>query len=267
MSGERRISGDRPAGPAGGSGRWLRTGALLLTIAVSVVLSGLLLGAGWHTIAGNRNAPWIVGRAAGVGSYLLLVGLVGFGLVLSHPWRTRLRRPSTAARLRVHVSLAAFTLAFTALHVVVLATDSYAGVGWRGALLPMGASYRPVPVTLGVIGLYAGLLTGFTAALSGRLVRRIWWPIHKVAAVSLVLVWLHGVLAGSDSVALRALYLGTALAVLVLGVSRYVARTPADRKAELDGPGTQAVEHSRPLWHQRMAVRVDLDEIERRVHR
>ena len=99
----------------------------------------------------------------------------------------------------MHVSLAVFTLAFTALHVVVLATDSYAGVGWRGALVPMAATYRPVPVTLGVIGVYAGLLAGLTAALAGRVTARIWWPIHKVAALSLVLVWVHGVLAGSDT--------------------------------------------------------------------
>jgi hypothetical protein len=133
----------------------------------------------------------------------------------------------------VHVSLAVFTLAFVVLHVVVLATDSYAGVGWRGTLVPMGATYRPVPVTLGVVGLYAGLLAGLTAALAGRLPLRVWWPVHKVAALGLVLVWLHGVQAGSDSALLSWMYIGTGLAVALLALSRYAARTPADRLAEL----------------------------------
>jgi hypothetical protein len=221
------------AGGPGRARRALAAAALLVGITVSAALSAWLIGRGIVAVAGNRQGPWILGRAAGVTSYLLLVTLVAFGLVLSHPWRTRLTRPSTATRIRVHVSLAVFTLAFLVLHVVVLATDSYAGVGLRGSLLPMAATYRPMPVTLGVLGAYAGLLAGGTAAFAGRVTARVWWPIHKVAAVSLVLVWAHGVLAGSDTGALLALYLVTGALVAVLALSRYGARTPGDRVEEL----------------------------------
>lgn len=210
-----------------------RGAAVALAVAASTSVTAWLVGRGVVAVAGHRQAPWILGRAAGVTSYLLLVGLVSFGLVLSHPWRSRITRISAATRIRVHVSLAVFTLAFLVLHVVVLATDSYAGVGLRGALLPMGASYRPVPVTLGVVGAYAGLLAGLTAALAGRVSARVWWPIHKVAAVSLVLVWVHGVMSGSDTTALLVLYLATGAAVVALAVSRYAARTPTDRLAEV----------------------------------
>jgi len=139
------------------------------------------------------------------------------------------RRPGPAFRIRVHVSLAVFTLAFTVLHIVALASDRYAGVGWRGALVPGLASYRPLPVTLGVIGLYAGLLAGVTAAAAGRFAGRVWWPIHKVAILSLVLVWVHGVLAGSDTPALLVMYVTSGAAVIVLAVSRYTARTRSDQ--------------------------------------
>jgi len=179
---------------------------LTVLVALSAAVTSWLIGRGFATVSGNTMAPWILGRAAGVTSYLLLVLLVGMGLVLSHPWRSRFERPSTATRLRLHVSLAVFTTAFTVLHIVVLATDPWAGVGWKGAVLPLGATYRPVPVTLGVIGLYAALLAGATASLAGRFAPRVWWPIHKVAAVSLVLVWIHGMLAGSDTAALLWLY-------------------------------------------------------------
>jgi hypothetical protein len=206
---------------------------MALAAMASAGLTGVFVGLAARSVSGNRMAPWIVGRAAGVSAYLLLVALVLLGLVLSHPWRTRLRRPSSAARIRLHIVLAVLTLAVTVLHVVVLATDRYAGVGWPGALLPLRASYRPVPVTLGVIGAWAGLLAGVTAALAGHLPARAWWPIHKVAVVSLVLMWVHGVLAGNDTFALRWLYLSTALLVVVVAISRYVARTPADRVAEL----------------------------------
>jgi hypothetical protein len=203
-------------------------------IAVGTALSGAATGwaTGWvaQAVAGDRNAPWIIGRAAGLTSYVLLVLLVGSGLVLAHPARARLRRPGTAVRIRAHVSLAAFTLALTVLHVVVLAADSHAGVGWRGTFLPLASAYRPVPVTLGVLGLYAGLLAGLTAALSGRrLVRRIWWPVHKVAGTALLLVWAHALYAGSDTPALLWLYVGSGGGLLALAAWRYVARRPAER--------------------------------------
>jgi hypothetical protein len=222
-----------PSGPV----RAAKAVALTILVTASAAGTSWLIGFGVTQVSGNQQAPWILGRAAGATAYLLLVALVALGLFLSHPWRTRVRRPSAAARIRLHVSLAVFTLAFLVLHVVVLATDSYAGVGFRGALVPMGATYRPVPVTLGVIGMYAGLLAGGTAALAGRISHRIWWPIHKVAAVTLVLVWLHGYLSGSDTPAMKVFYLVSGAAVVLLALTRYGARTPADRVAELVGDG------------------------------
>lgn len=209
---------------------------LAFGFAASAALTGYLVGRTAGSVAGDRNAPWIIGRAGGLAAYAFLVLLVATGLVLSHPGRARLRRPSSATRIRLHVSLAVFTLALTVLHVVVLATDSYAGVGWRGTFVPMGASYRPVPVTLGVIAMYAGLLAGLTAALSGhRLLARVWWPVHKAAALALVLVWGHGVLAGIDSARLLWFYLLTGGALVALATWRYTARTPADLVDELAG--------------------------------
>jgi hypothetical protein len=207
-------------------------GARSLIVIVSAGLSGVLVGTALQRVSGNRMAPWIIGRAAGVCAYLLLVALVLLGLALSHPWRTRVRRPSSASRIRAHVGLSVFTLGFTALHVVVLATDRFAGVGWWGALVPMGSAYRPAAVTLGVIGVWVALLVGFSALAAGHLPRRLWWPLHKIAGLALVLIWIHGVLAGGDTPALLDLYLGTGAVVVVVAVSRYAARTPADVLAE-----------------------------------
>jgi hypothetical protein len=213
--------------------RVLRATGFALAATASVGATGVLVGAAAGSVRGNRMAPWIIGRAAGVSAYLLLVALVLLGLLLSHPWRARLRRPSHPARVRLHVVLAVLVLVLTVVHVLVLATDRFAGVGWWGALLPMRASYRPVPVTLGLIGSWTGLLAGITAALAGHLPARAWWPIHKVATASLVLLWLHGVLAGGDTHALRWIYLSTGLVVGAAAISRYAARTPADRVSEL----------------------------------
>ena len=206
---------------------------LVLGVTMSAIVSSFLIGTAVSSIASDRMAPWILGRAAGISSYVLLVALVVMGLLLSHPRRAQWNRPSSATRIRIHVSLSVFTLVFVVLHIVVLATDKYAGVGWWGSFVPMGSSYRPVAVTLGVIGMYAGLASGLTAAFAGRVSQRIWWPLHKVAIVSLVLVWLHGVLAGVDTPILLGMYILTGAAVLLLAISRYVAKSTNDDVAKL----------------------------------
>ncbi|MDO8121941.1 hypothetical protein Q6346_11530 [Isoptericola sp. b490] len=209
----------------------------LATVALALATVATLVAVGW-LVAGAMSAAgssvtWMLGRAGGVASYVLLVALVVTGLLQAHPWSRHWHRPSPRTRLTVHVSLATFTLVFTALHVVVLVLDPWAHVGWRGALVPLASGYRPVAVTLGVTAVWAGLVTGLTAVLAGRVAARVWWPIHKVAVVTLGLVWVHSVLAGSDAVALRGFYLATGAAVIALAVTRYAARTPADRVAEL----------------------------------
>lgn len=201
-----------------GAGRFL----LLVGVGGSVGMS-----AGWvvHRLSGDRMAPWILGRASGVCAYLMLVALVLLGLSLADPHRAQRGRSATT-RMRAHVMLALLTYAFITVHVAALATDAYAGVGWWGAAMPFGAQYRPLPVTLGVLGMWFGLLAGGTGALAGRLPHRAWWPLHKVAAITFVLVWFHGVFAGSDTRALLGLYAGIGLLVLGAAVSRYTHRRP-----------------------------------------
>jgi len=206
---------------------------LVAAVTLSAVVTSALIGLAVSSVATDRMAPWIIGRAAGITSYLLLLALVILGLLLSHPRRAQWAKPSSATRIRIHVSLSVFTLVFVVLHIVVLATDKYAGVGWWGSFVPMGSSYRPVAVTLGVIGMYAGFAAGLTAALAGRVSHRVWWPIHKVAIIALILVWLHGVLAGIDAPTLFGMYIVTGGAVLLLAISRYVAKSVNDEVAEL----------------------------------
>ncbi len=189
----------------------------------------------WHVVTavrGSRTAPWDLGRASGLTSYVLLVLLVSSGLLLAHPATRRLRWPGPRRRVRLHATLAVFTLAFTLLHVVVLATDPWAHVGWAGALLPVASHYRPVGVTLGVLAVWSGVVAGTTAALAGRALGRLWWPLHKAAGLMFLLAWAHGVLAGSDSAALAVGYLASGGAVLTLALSRYQARSPDDLRDE-----------------------------------
>ena len=175
----------------------------------------------------GRMLPWVLGRGLGLAAYLSVVALTCAGLWLRHPWRVRWRRPAVEGQLRVHAALAALTLVLVAGHIVALALDSFAGVGWKGAVVPGAATYRPTAVAIGTVSLYLGLLVGVSAALAGRIGRRAWLPVHRLAAGVFALVWVHGVVAGSDSSRLATVYLVSGAVVIALAVSRRLAHSPA----------------------------------------
>jgi predicted ferric reductase len=163
---------------------------------------------------------WLAARATGMTAYIILTLLVALGLILSHPinqstWKLSKRLfPS-------HENLFVFVVAFVVAHIVGLVLDPYAGVGVLGTFIPGLSSYRPVPVALGSLALYALLLTGLTARYTKMLPSGWWLKLHRLSLGVFVLSWAHGMLAGTDSVAFRAIYIVTGLVVIGAAAYRY----------------------------------------------
>jgi len=190
--------------------------------------------------------PWVAARALGITAYLLLTLEVAAGVWLSHP-RTSGDRRNARVVFPWHELLTVFTGAFLALHIVLLAVDPYAGVGWIGAFVPGVAQYRPVPVAIGSVALYALIITAATAKWT-RLLPAGWWlKVHRLAAVIFLMAWVHGVLSGTDTVALLPLYLVTGGLVL-LGVAHrwWSATDDAPRAAVPSGPSAVNLRRASP---------------------
>lgn len=191
--------------------------------AASVLAAHFLTESG--SLLHNRMLPWILGRGLGVAAYVALTALVALGLWFRHPWRRGTRAHVAAASiLRAHAALAAATVVLVIGHVTALALDAYAHVGWSGAFVPGLSHYRPLAVALGTVALYLIVLIGASAALAGRFVGRRWLAAHRLALATFVVMWLHGVEAGSDVATLRWLYVSTGVLVAVLAASRAAAR-------------------------------------------
>jgi len=167
---------------------------------------------------------WLAARATGLVSYLLLTAQIVFGLVLSHP--TNQSTWKLSKRLFPwHENLWIFVLAFLGAHVVSLLLDPYAGVGIAGTFIPGLSGFRSSPVALGTLAMYALIVTGLTARYTRLLPPGFWLKLHRLSLVVFILAWLHGILAGTDTEALRPFYLVTGLTVLGAAAYRYwVAR-------------------------------------------
>jgi predicted ferric reductase len=209
----------RRAGPFRLSGR----GTVMLA-----ALVGILVVYATDQIApasSDRQAElriWLAARATGIVAFLLLTFQICVGLILSHPTNKSTWKLSKRI-FPWHEHVWVFVMAFLLVHIVSLVLDPYAKVGIAGALIPGLSEYRSSPVALGTMALYAFLLTAITARYTKLLPAGAWLSIHRVALVVFVLAWLHGVLSGTDSDALRFMYIGAGLAVLGAGVYRYWA--------------------------------------------
>ncbi|MCW2521826.1 MAG: hypothetical protein JWO63_161, partial [Frankiales bacterium] len=89
-------------------------------------------------------------------------------------------------------------------HVSFLLMDSYAHVGWVGALIPFQSGYRPWQVSLGLVALYLLVLVAVTGALRARLANseratRWWRRIHLSSYAAWAMAAVHFLVTGTDS--------------------------------------------------------------------
>ena len=234
-------------------------GSWLVTALAAIVLplaSGFAFARLFAPTLDSRYFPWITGRALGIAGFVSLSALVALGIWMRHPWRHRWSFVHGETTLRLHSALAMATVALVASHIVTLATDHYAGVGWSGAFVPGLSRYRTFAVALGVIALFFMVLLVVSARAAGRRGARHWSAIHRFAILTYVLVWFHGVLAGADTNALRGLYVTTAAGIVALALTRYgAARSIAsgldERETRAPFPAARSVGFTDPVRSRR----------------
>ena len=140
---------------------------------------------------------WILLRAAGIGAYVALWLAVAWGLVATTGIvKKRISKPSANA---FHAFVATTGLVLLAVHLVILAVDTYMPFGVLDFLIPMRSTFRPVAITAGVVAMYAIVLIMVSSWSRSKLSTRLWRAIHLTAVPAFVLALLHGVFAGTDT--------------------------------------------------------------------
>jgi ferredoxin-NADP reductase/DMSO/TMAO reductase YedYZ heme-binding membrane subunit len=152
---------------------------------------------------------WYVARAGGLTAWWLLCVAVLWGLLLS----TRLLgdRTPPAWLLDLHRMLGGLAIVFTAMHLVGLYLDTWAGFTLTQLFVPLESEYRPTAVAWGVVALYLLAAIEVTSLLRRRLPDVLWRWVHRTAFAVFLLATLHVFTAGSD--AANPWIQGTAVAV------------------------------------------------------
>jgi hypothetical protein len=160
---------------------------------------------------------WYLARGAGIAAFAALSVATGLGAFLSS------RRPAgqlvgsrahSSVRSRtiqrrvllqyVHRASALTGITLLVAHIGLLLADSYAKVGWVGALVPFQSGYRPWQVSVGVVAMYLMVLVAVTGMMRSRFARserasRLWRRIHLASYVAWAMSAWHFVVSGTDS--------------------------------------------------------------------
>ena len=178
---------------------------------------------------------WILLRAAGIGSYLMLFLSVAWGLVATTAVVTK--RVSKPTANLFHAFVASTGLALLGVHLGLLLVDGFMPFSVAAITLPMAAEYRPLAVSAGVIAMYGMVAVLVTSWLRTRLGTAWWRRVHLLAVPMFTLALAHGVFAGTDTERpwMFVLYAVTGLVVVFLTIVRaltYGYRPPRPTRPE-----------------------------------
>jgi len=163
---------------------------------------------------------WILLRAAGIGSYVMLFLAVAWGLVATTSLVTK--RISKQSANLFHAFVASTGLALLGVHVALLFVDEFVPFSMAGLFVPMSSGYRPLAITAGIVSMYGIVTIVVTSWLRKKLGTAWWRRVHLLAVPMFSLSLAHGVFSGTDTKRpwMFTLYAVTGLLVVFLTLVR-----------------------------------------------
>jgi DMSO/TMAO reductase YedYZ heme-binding membrane subunit len=163
---------------------------------------------------------WVLLRAAGIASFLMLFLSVAWGLVATTSIVTK--RVSKPSANLFHAFVATTGLALLVVHLGLLLVDGFMPFSLASIALPMASDYRPLAITAGVVAMYAVVTVVVSSWLRRSIGTRWWRRLHVLAVPAFTLALAHGVFAGTDTERpwMFALYAASALVVVFLVLVR-----------------------------------------------
>lgn len=173
---------------------------------------------------------WDLTRASANVAWALCLVTILWGVLLTTRVLREMDRPAWLRDL--HSWLGGLTVVFTVVHMLTLVQDKYVNFEVVNTLVPFSATYRPLPVALGVISFWVLVLIQGTSLMMKKLSRTTWRRIHMLSYPLYAIIAVHALTAGSDVG--TPLYTGVSMSLAMTGAAiagiRLVAGRFADRR-------------------------------------
>ena len=172
----------------------------------------------------SHHLAWYVARGTGIVAWGLIVASMVWGLL--YATRVLGRRARPWWMLGVHRFLGALAVVFVVVHVLAVVADSYTSFGLVDVLVPFASAWKPIPVALGIVGMYILVTVEITSLLQRHLPRPVWRQIHLASYGLFAFATLHAMSAGTDvrAVLVGGLAIGVGAAVALFALLSWVWR-------------------------------------------
>lgn len=140
---------------------------------------------------------WYLNRATGTVLLALLTLTVALGVLATFGRAGRgVPRFLTQA---FHRNVSLITVAMLTAHVLSAVLDTFVDIRWWQAVVPFGASYKPVWLGLGALAFDAIVVVVLTSLVRTRMGHRSWRAVHLLGYVAWAAAVVHGFGIGTDA--------------------------------------------------------------------
>ncbi|MEI6836021.1 MAG: ferric reductase-like transmembrane domain-containing protein [Candidatus Falkowbacteria bacterium] len=164
--------------------------------------------------------PWYFTRASGLVAYLLLFLLLVSGAGIKTSQSFKFLSPTFAWLQHRYLGMA---LSFAVIiHLISLLADTYLKFTIVEVLIPFASTYKPLFLSLGIIGFYIFLAVILSSIFTITKFPKAWRLLHYLPYPMFVAIFVHGYFIGTDTAApqIRGMYLITGLIAGALSLYR-----------------------------------------------
>jgi methionine sulfoxide reductase heme-binding subunit len=187
---------------------------------------------------------WYATRGIGIATLIVLTASVVLGIGTAVRWGGPVSPRFVTADL--HRNLSLFALLLLAGHIVTTVLDPFAQITVRDVIIPVGATYRPVWLGLGVVAAEILVAVAVSSLLRKRVGLGTWRLIHWSAYASWPLAVVHGLGTGSDGQA--PWLIGVVTACVVAVALAFAQRLWHGRLSTLPVRAAAAIAAGGTLW-------------------
>ena len=179
----------------------------------------MIAGIWWDFTRASANVAWV----------LILLTIL-WGVLLTTRVLRGMDRPAWLRDL--HSWMGGLPVCFSAIHMLTLVPDPYVNFEVVNVLVPFTNNYKPLAVSLGVIGFWTLAAIQGTSLMMKKMSRETWRRIHMLSYPLYGIIVVHSLTAGSDVG--TQLYTGFSMSLAMTGAAvggiRWVAGRNIDRK-------------------------------------
>jgi sulfoxide reductase heme-binding subunit YedZ len=200
--------------------------------------------------ASSPSVYWFITRGSGLVTLILLTLTLALGVF--NVQRLQSARVPRFVINAVHRNASLLAIVFLAVHIVTVVLDGYVHIRLIDAVVPFGATYRPLWVGLGAVAFDLMLAVVVTSLLRRHIGHRAWRATHWLAYACWPVALVHGLGSGTDAgTTWMRVVTGVCVAIVAAAVLGRLSQRDLERRR-----GTRDAERirRRPGDQQRAAV-------------